>query len=113
MITQRTIRRISNIIGVMILIVFIILSVAVGHKNKKIKSLKADLKQSELVIDSLNKRCARLGEMEAISVHTEFNVKNVNTFGIQKVGDCQMIAESYAAYTRQFILDSLYLNNIR
>lgn len=90
------------------LIVSLIVCGNVAKKRKaKINALTADLKRSEIVIDSLNKRAAMLGNMDAIRVNTTFTVKNVNTLGIQKTGDVQQIAQSYAVYTRDYLLDSV------
>ncbi len=98
----------SYVIGIGVIVSILAMSVAISSKNKKIKTLKSDLKQKELVIDSLEKRCAKLGEMEAISVKTTFEVKNINTLGIQHTGNIQQLSESYASYTRSYLLDSIY-----
>lgn len=98
----------SYVIGIGVIVSILTMSVLITTKNKKIRSLKSDIKQKELVIDSLTKRCDKLGAMDAVSVTTTFEVKNINTLGIQHTGNIQQLSESYASYTRSYILDSIY-----
>lgn len=98
-------------IGIGVLATLIGLSIAVSVKTGKIRRLKNDIRQKELVIDSLEKRCEALGNMDAIRVTTTFQVKNINTLGIQHTGNIQQLSESYAAYTRQYLLDSVINKN--
>lgn len=108
MIMKKWINILTWVVGVGVLITLFSLSVAVSSKNKKLKTFKKDLHQKELIIDSLQKRCKALGEMDCIRVSTVFEVKNINTLGIQHTGNIEQLSSTYASYTRQWILDSVY-----
>lgn len=97
----------------LLIISYIIIGVVAGARKAKISRLKNDLSQKELLIDSLQKRCDRLSEMDAIKVGVTFQVKNVNVAGVQKVGDISLLAEQYASYTRKEVLDSILLKKNR
>ena len=97
----------------LLIISYIIIGVVAGARKGKIDRLKNDLSQKEVIIDSLQKRCDRLSEMDAITVGVTFQVKNVNVAGVQKVGDISLLAEQYASYTRKEVLDSILLKKNR
>ena len=93
--------------GIAVIATIIGLSISTSAYKAKTRRLKADIKKSEQVIDSLRKRCERLENMDAITVNTIFEVKNINTLGVQHNGNMQMIAESYASLTRKNILQAM------
>lgn len=98
---------ISTVIGIAVLLSIVGLSISTSAYKRKTKRLKAEKTELVQVIDSLKKRCERLENMDAITVNTTFEVKNINTLGVQRNGNMQMLAESYASLTRRNVLQAI------
>lgn len=88
------------------LAVFTVLCIAVSKKNDTIKTLKKEITDKELVIDSLQNYNRELAELNGISVTVQFTLKSTNVLGIN-TNNCQNIAKEIAQYTRGELLDSL------
>lgn len=95
------------------LIVFIVLCVAVSKKNAKIKSYKNELKNVELVVDSLKLQNKALGDMSCITVNCTFEVTNKNIFAVSNTVATQ-IARETATLTKREVVSALdTLNKIK
>lgn len=90
------------------LIVFIVLCVTINKKNIKIKAYKNELKNVELVIDSLERTNKLLSSQDCITVNCTFEITNKNIFSASNIVATQ-IAKEAASITRKEILDSLIL----
>lgn len=100
-------------ITVAFLIVFIVLCVAVGKKNAKLKTYKNSMKQTELVIDSLKLQNKVLGDMTCITVNCTFEVNNKNIFAVSNTVATQ-IAKETATLTKREVVSALdTLNKIK
>lgn len=86
------------------LVVFIILCVAVGAKNKTIKACKQQVKAQTETIDSLNCVVGRLWGMDCITVNT---ICNIQQKGLVNTTASTQISKSVAEYTRGEILMAL------
>ena len=106
---QKIINTIAYTILACMVIAIIWLSVSCSKKSATIKDARMKEKQYEIVIDSLQKRINALGDMDAIRCDVTFQMRNVNTLGIQKV-NAQQVANQVATYTRKELLDSIYKN---
>lgn len=90
-------------------VVFIILCVAVGQKNKAIKNYKSELKAQTEQIDSLKKYNRELGELNGLQVNVTFQFTQKNVLSFSQ-NNCQNIAKEVAQLTRKELLDSLKVN---
>lgn len=84
-------------------IVFIALSIAVGSKNRKINTLKKDLRSQTETVDSLKNRCDRLGEVDCITVETSCIINNK---GLVNVAQTNQISKTVATYTKDEVLSA-------
>lgn len=95
------------------LIVFIVLCIAVSKKNSKLKAYKNELKNVELVVDSLKLQNKVLGDMSCITVNCTFEVTNKNIFAVSNTVATQ-IARETAALTKKEVISALdTLNKIK
>ena len=106
-ITKKIKNRIQIIVGALVLVALITLCAVSSARRGKIAKLRNELKQTECLVDSLKNRCKQLENMEALSITTVFEVKNINALGVQKVGDISQLAKIYTEYTRSYVLDSV------
>jgi len=85
-------------------VVFIILCVAVGQKNKAIKKLKSNYTdQTELVIKA-NARADSLAKLECVTVN---NTVVINQKGLVNTTQANQISKTVATYTRDEVLHAL------
>lgn len=93
-------------VTVVFLIVFVVLCVAVGKKNSKLKAYKNSMKQTELVVDSLKLQNKVLGDMTCITVNCTFEVNNKNIFAVSNTVATQ-IAKETATLTKREVVSAL------
>lgn len=105
---NKTLKIVAYTIEAAIIITLIVLAVAVGVKNKTIKTQKAEIVTLQEQVDSLAKYNKQLGAMDAITVNATFNVNNKNIFSINTT-QADQVLKTYATITRQEILDSILL----
>lgn len=98
---NKTIKWVSIAIETAFILTFIILCVAVGSKNKHIRSYKEKIALQEITIDSLENRCERLGNMDCISVDV---ICNIQQKGVVNLNQSTQIARSTALVTRDEVL---------
>lgn len=110
-ITNNTIRWIRIAIEGLFIIVFVGLCIAVGVKNKTIRQAKSTIKFQTETIDSLQKRCDKLGAVDCITVETSCIINNK---GLVNVAQTNQISKTVAHYTRDEVLAAMdSLNNAR
>lgn len=88
------------------LLVFVILAITVGVKNKTIKTLKQQVRTECLYADSLQARCERYGQMDGISVSTTFVVNNKNIMSLTS-NAVSNVTRNYAVMTKEEVLNAL------
>lgn len=81
--------------------VFVILCVAVGAKNHKIKRYKDAMKYQSGIVDSLNRTVNDLWGQECIKVDV---ICNIQQKGVVNLNQSTQIAKSVATYTRGEVL---------
>lgn len=86
------------------LIVFILLAVAVGVKNKTIRQAKATIKTQTETIDSLKAKCDQLWGMDCITINT---VCNITQKGLVNTTASTQISRTVAEYTRGELITAL------
>lgn len=95
------------------LLVFVILAITVGVKNRTIKTLKDQIRKEWVLTDSLQDRCNRLGQMEGISVQTTFVINNKNIMSLSS-NAVSNVTRNYAVMTKEEVLNALdSLNNLK
>lgn len=99
----------AYIVEAAIIAVLIALAIAVGVKNKTIKTQRAEIANLQEQVDSLSKYNKQLAGINGINVEVtfQFTQKNVLSFS---ANNCQNIAREVAHMTRGEILDSILLN---
>ena len=102
----KTIKIVSIAIEAVLIAVFIILCVAVGVKNRHIKEYKATIAAQETMMDSLQSRCDRYGQMEGISVNTTFVINNKNIMSVN-TNAVSNVTRNYAVMTKQEVLKAI------
>lgn len=111
-INENVIRWIRIAIEGAFLLVFVILAITVGVKNKKIRELKEEMKTEYSIVDSLQARCERYGQMEGISVSTTFVINNKNIMSVN-TNAVSNVTRNYAVMTKEEVLKAIdSLNNI-
>lgn len=94
------------------LLVFAILAITVGVKNRTIKNLKQQVRTECLYADSLQARCERYGQMDGISVSTTFVINNKNIMSLTS-NAVSNVTRNYAVMTKEEVLNALdSLNNV-
>ena len=93
----------AYVIEAAIIAVLVILAIATGAKNRTIKQ---QIAEQTVVIDSLKKQCNELAMLESLHVEVafQFTQKNVLSFS---ANNCQNIAKEICYITRGELLDSL------
>lgn len=103
-INENVIRWIRIAIEGAFLLTFIFLCVAVGLKNKNIRTLKTNLKYESQLVDSLERKCERLGAVDCITVETSCIINNK---GLVNVNQTNQISKTVATYTRDEVLNAM------
>lgn len=86
------------------LLVFVILAITVGVKNKNLKTYKAKINdQTELVMKA-NARADSLAKLECVTVNTTIVMNNK---GLVNVNQTNQISRTVAEYTRGEVLLAL------
>lgn len=112
-INENTIKWIRIGIEGAFLLVFAILAITVGVKNRTIKTLKDQIRKEWVLTDSLQDRCNRLGQMEGISVQTTFVINNKNIMSLTS-NAVSNVTRNYAVMTKEEVLNALdSLNNLK
>lgn len=86
------------------LVVFVVLCIAVGAKNHKIKEYKAAMKYQSEIVDSLNRTVNDLWGQECVKVDV---ICNIQQKGVVNLNQSTQIAKSVATYTRGEVLMAL------
>lgn len=103
----KTIKIIAISVEVALVATLIALCIAVGVKNRTIKTQKVEIANLQEQVDSLARYSKQLAAMDAITVNCTFNVNNKNIFSVNTT-QANQIAKTFAEMTRQEVLDSLY-----
>lgn len=103
----KTIKIIAISVEVALVATLIALCIAVGVKNRTIKTQKVEIANLQEQVDSLSLYSKQLAAMDAITVNCTFNVNNKNIFSVNTT-QANQIAKTFAEMTRQEVLDSLY-----
>ena len=100
----KTIKWIAAAIEAAFLIVFILLAITVGVKNKTIKAQKQQIKAQIETIDSLKAKCDQLWGMDCITINT---VCNITQKGLVNTTASTQISKTVAQYTRGELVAAL------
>lgn len=87
-------------------VVFVALCVAVGSKNGKLNSYKAENRQLQQTVQEQERLIRELASMEAVRCEVSVTVKNTAVMGSNKT-DIQQNAKQMAVYLRGEILEAL------
>ena len=105
--TEKTVKWVKGVaygLEAAFLVVFIILCVAVGHKNAKIKEYWEALKFQCEVTESLQRAVNDMAGMECIRVETSCIINNK---GLVNVAQTNQISRSVSSYTKGEVLAAL------
>ena len=91
------IKIIAGAIAAAFVLVFIILCITIGVKNKTIKAQKNTIKAQIETIDSLQAKCDQLWGMDCITVNT---ICNIQQKGLVNTTASTQISKTVAEYTR-------------
>ena len=101
---QKIVRGIAYTFEVLFVVIFIILCVAIGIKNKTIKTEKAQIKALTTQVDSLTRINQALGAETVYTVNCIINLTSKNIMGVNTINS-NNIAKTVATTTRQELLD--------
>lgn len=106
---QKIVKTIAYTFEVLFVVIFIVLCVAVGSKNKTIKKENAQIKALTEQIDSLNRVNQALGAENVLTVNVTFELNQKNVLSFAQT-NAQNIAREVSTLTRKELYDSLYAN---
>lgn len=102
-------RKIKLIIYGIIAVIIICLTgacIGLGIKSSKVNMYKDTIKVQTAQIDSLQRKCEELGNMDCITVHTTFEINNKNILSVNTT-QANNISRTYATYTKNEVLAAL------
>lgn len=97
------------IIGALVSVIVIGLVLAcigLGIKSSKVGIYKDTIKAQTAKIDSLQRKCDELGNMDCITVNTTFEINNKNILSVNTT-QANNISRTYASYTKKEVLAAL------
>lgn len=104
---QKIIKGLAYTFEVLFVVIFIVLAVAVGMKNKTIKNKNYQIKALTEQVDSISHVNQILGAEEVLTVNVNFNITQKNVLSFSQT-NAQNIAREVATITRSQLYDSLY-----
>lgn len=102
--TRKLIKWVSIAIETALIVTFILLCVAVGVKNKKLKQYKEGVAYQTELIASANARADSLAKLECVTIT---NTIVVNQKGLVNTTAANQIAKTVASYSREEILEAI------
>lgn len=102
----RKIKLIIYTITTVIIIALTIACVALGIKSSKVNMYRDTIKEQTAQIDSLQRKCEELGNMDCITVNTTFEINNKNILSVNTT-QANNISRTYATYTKNEVLAAL------
>lgn len=107
----RKIKLIIYTITTVILISLTAACIGLGIKSSKVKMYKDTIKAQTAQIDSLQRKCEELGNMDCITVNTTFEIHNKNVLSVNTT-QANNISKTYSTLTKYEVLAALdSLNN--
>lgn len=108
----RKIKLIIYTITTVIIIALTIACIGLGIKSSNVRKYKDTIKAQTAQIDSLQRKCDELGNMECLTVNTTFQIHTKNILSVNTT-QANNISKTYSTLTKYEVLNAWdSLNNL-